>query len=397
MGAGVQTKLPGDILFESSIDAMIAMDCGQIVTAWNHAASNLFDRGKDDAMGKALFDLLPSTAADDDLQEAIRHARGGMKGFLPASSLHPHRRHSEIHVIPLQATEENAGVMLLVHDVSHRIVMEIELKTLNQELQKRLRQLRLVSSELAQLTHIASHNIRKPIRDIYTALEGLLTKEASVMSNSGRAAFRRIQSSLNRMNLLLDDINILTQINISAAPETSVSMEDLLEELKSQFAKSLQENGVQLSVGSVCSITGHRSQVLLLLQHIFSNLLKFIPDTKPFIHVNCEEFYYEPKKENAGRPGRYFVLCVTHNSPAFVGAEPGPKLVVLDNADIRNYTGPAITMVIAATIMEAHGGFLTVEKASVGNTIINCFFPSVNDALSVPPPDFGNYSQALSR
>ena len=74
-----------------------------------------------------------------------------------------------------------------------------------EELKSRLRQLHVTGSELSQLTHIASHNIRGPIREIYTTVEGLLRTEAGTISNHGRASFRRIQSSLNRMNLLLDD------------------------------------------------------------------------------------------------------------------------------------------------------------------------------------------------
>lgn len=375
MRAGTEKHRPGDLLIESSI-AMIAIDNDGIITAWNNAASLLFDRSREEAKDWPLLKAIPSVKDDPDLHTAIERAMEGNKSFLSATADLPHRRHVETHVIPLQQDNRVVGVMLVIHDVSHRIAKELELRRLNDELKNRLRQLHLTTNELAQLTHIASHNIRGPIREIYTTVEGLLRTEAGVMSHSGRASFRRIQSSLNRMNLLLDDIVTLTQINIVEHPSTNVSLEELVKELKTELGKKMEDTETTLTVGEVCDIRAHRPQVMLLLHHIFSNIIKFTTPGPPQIHLHCEKTLYISQNGDTARTGEYYLLSITHNSFAFDNVDAAPTLQVPDNIDPRYYTGPAIALVIAGKIMEVHAGFLTIDKTVKGNTRINCYFPA---------------------
>src|SRR5262249_30086140 len=154
----------------------------------------------EEAVGKPLSVVLPSIKKDPSFLTALRLAKEGRKSFLPAIKEEMHRRHLETHFIPLRKDDVIIGVMLLIHDVAHRIVKEEELQQLNEELQKKVRQLKHTSRELAHLTHIATYNVREPVRMIYSTVEWMIQTESKNMSNSGRASFRRIQSALNRMN-----------------------------------------------------------------------------------------------------------------------------------------------------------------------------------------------------
>lgn len=369
----IQTHLPGHLLIESSIDAMIAIDNEETITEWNNAATILYDRPRTKAMGRLLQDAVPSVKDDAAFRNAIQWAREGKKSFLPASPDFAHRVHVEIHVIPLLRAAMVVGTMLLIHDVAHRISKELELQSLNEELENRLRQLRLTHTELSQLTNIASHNIRGPIRIIYTAVEGLLVSEAGVMSHSGRATFRRIQSSLNRMSLLLDDMAMLTQINLVDRPGGMVNIGELVQEIKNLFMKKMQDSNAVISTGELHPVLAHRNQLLLLLQQLFSNVMRSVVDGAPRMHITCTPVQPAGRK---GAPARtWHLLSVTHNSPAFDNAERSFALDVTDNADFYNYTGPAIAMIIARKIIEVHEGFMEVEKTSSGETMLKCFFP----------------------
>lgn len=381
MSAEMGKHLTVDLLLESSIDAMIAIGNDENITAWNNKATILFDWIRDKTYGKHLFNVLPSLKEDVAFREAIRFARDGKKSFLPASGEFIHRRHIETHIIPLRKADTIVGIMLLMHNVSHRIAKELELQKLNEELQYRLREWHRATNELAQLTHITSHNIRTPIREIYTIVEGLLVTEAGVISHSGRAAFRRIQSSLNRMNLLLDDIITLTQINLEDRPANLVNLEALLQELRTQFAKKLRDSKTMLTVGELCEVRAHRNQLLLLLQQIFSNVIRFAAPGPPHIHIHCEKTCYTSKNNDHSKNGQYYLLTITHNGSIFDNIDPRATLQVDDNTDIHHYTGSVIAIMIAGRIMEVHSGFLEMESTEQGHTKINCFFPVKESAL----------------
>lgn len=367
--------LLSDLLIESSIDAMIAIGVDESIIIWNQAAASLFDRKPGEMLGKDLFSMLPSLKEDPGYQTAIKWARDGKKSFLAASINFPHRSHVETHVIPLRRGENVVGVMLLLHDVSHRIAKEIELENLNKELKTRLRQLNIINDELAQLTHLASHNVREPIREIYTAVEWLVGSEAGAMSASGKATFRRIQSSLNRMNLLLDDIITLTQINILERPVKVLKLAELVEEVKNQFSKKLLNSKAVFTVGELCDLPANRNHILLLLQQVLSNIIKHSDEWSPKIHISCERTEYVTQKGENTRAGEYYKLSILHNSTALESADPDLTPHMSDVSNTRNYTGPTMAIVLLSKIMELHAGFVVVKKKTDGEASIQFFFP----------------------
>jgi PAS domain S-box-containing protein len=362
------------LMIESSIDAMVAIKTNELIIAWNRAANILFDMDATDAIGKRLYDVMPEFKDFSELYTAIQLAGKGRKSFIPPSSNLNSPNYVETHVIPLREEDTIVGILLLFHDVSHRLAKEKELQRLNNELQNRIRELHITSTELTQLTHIAGHNIRTPVREIYTTVEGLLRTESKTISHSGRAAFRRIQSSLNRMNLLLDDIITLTQINIAEHPRSTINTAEVIEEIKTQFYSKLRDSKTVFSVGQLCELRAHRNQVSLLLQQIVSCLIKFADDRSPRIHIECSRVFLDETSSIVKEPNEYYLLSITHNSTAFDNADWQANIKLTEDNDIRNYAGPVIAMVIAEKIMEVHGGFIKGEGTENGERI-NFYFP----------------------
>src|SRR4051812_36789488 len=82
----------GDLLTESSIDAMIAIGLDNEVITWNKAASILFSVKSANALGKSFLKVLGSANDDPALLTAIQYAKEGKQSFLPATNEHIHRK-----------------------------------------------------------------------------------------------------------------------------------------------------------------------------------------------------------------------------------------------------------------------------------------------------------------
>jgi PAS domain S-box-containing protein len=369
----IESQIMSDLMIESSIDAMIAVGSDEVIIAWNSAAKTLFDQPQAAVLGTTLSSAIPSYNEDANLQAAIKRARQGQKSFLGATSDFKHRTHVETHVLPLNRGTAGVGVMLLIHDVSHRIAKEVELQRLNRELRSRLRQLHLRTGELTQLTSITGHNVRKPIREIYLAVEHLIRAEAGTMSSKGRASFRRIQSSLTRISLLLDDIITLNQIDIADPPTIQVDLANLFAEVQKEFSQRLQHANASLILVDSCHPVAHKDQLHLLLQQLLSNLIKFANHPSPQVTLSCFEGSHADKQDEQEKP--FWILAIKHNSAAFSEIMPNLTMHISEDIDIRQYTGPAIAMLIATRIMEVHSGFIEVSDHEDGQQVINCFFP----------------------
>ena len=363
------------ILNDCSIDAVIAIDPDKKIIAWNKTAESIYNRTRKEVTGKPVIEIIPSMACDQESIHAIEFALKGFKSFLPACNLFQHRSRAETHFIPLKADEGLIGVMILVHDVSHRIKAEEQLKMLNTELQNRLRQLQVTTHEMTSFTNIASNNIKEPIRYIYTAVEHLIKAEAQHFSDSGKASFRRIQSSLNRMNLMLDDVLTLARIDILKEATELVDIEQVIEKLKESLAEKIKDTQTVLTTGSMCNIRAHEEQLLLLFYHLVNNAIKFNKTQPPDIHIRCEQVSAE-EDQNIQNNNSYYRLSVEDNGIGIATGDIDKIFKLFEKLNGNEYKGSGLGLAVVHKIMEAHAGFIHVDSVIGKGSSFKCYFPA---------------------
>jgi PAS domain S-box-containing protein len=368
-----------EILIDHSIDAIIAIDTECNVVIWNKTAAIIYRISKNAAMGKSIYKLLPGIEDDKEIANAIQHALNGYKSFVPACKEFAYRTHAENHFIPLIDSDSNViGVMNIVHDVAHRIKTERQLQQLNEELEKRYRQLQVTSEELASFTYITSNKIKEPIRQIYTGIEHLINSEAAKLSDSGKAAFRRMQSSVNRMDLLLDDVLSLAQISILQKSDTLVDLNELMKDV-SKTIKRLKEKDANIVIEKLCTICGHKSYLYLLFYNLLDNALKFNENEIPEIKITCEEVSLEEKDGNPFSETEYYKVSIADNGIGFAAADAERIFNMFEKLHDKKYKGSGTGLTIARKIMNAHNGFIIAESEPGKGAAFHCYFPIENN------------------
>ena len=370
----ISKKNLDEMLMDCSIDAIIAIDRNYTVTAWNNAAALMYNVPKKQAFGKSLFKLIAGLEEDTETVTAINTALKGHKTFVPASKLYAHRKHSENHYIPLDDNGGNvSGIMNIVHDVAHRIKAERELQRLNEELKKQYRQLKATADELASFTFITSNKIKEPIRNIYTGVEHLIKVEAGHLTDSGRATFRRMQTSLNRMDLLLDDILSIAQISTLEKSYTPVDITELVKEVSMEIKNKFDTDPV-IEIGELCVINGHRNYLHMLFYNLLNNAVKFNETARPTVQVSCKktvlnkEAFFAADKE-------YYQVSIADNGIGFEEEDKEKIFTMFEKLHAGKYKGSGIGLTVARKIMDAHNGFITVESTPGKGSSFHCFFP----------------------
>jgi PAS domain S-box-containing protein len=274
-----------EMLNDCSIDRFMAIDMEWNIIAWNRISEKLTGIGKKDIIGKKLMEVFPQFGEDREMLNAIRLAMSGIKSFVPAQKNQFNRHHYENHFIPLTMPDGGmVGVMNLMHDVAHRIKAEQQLHKLNIDLKKKYEQLERTADELATLTYITTHNIKDPLRQFYASLELLVRAEGRALSDGGKANLRRMQSSLNRMTLLLDDILALSGINNLVGEETPVNLEEIMKQAVDKLKDKIRSNNVQIQSAGLPTITGYPEMLYYLFYYLINNAIKFRKHDAP-LHV----------------------------------------------------------------------------------------------------------------
>ncbi len=365
-----------EMLNDCSIDAIMAIDTEKNLIAWNTIAEKIHGRKKYEVIGKPLLEIIPSTSEDEETLQAVNLAFKGIKSFVPASRKYYHRMHAENHFIPLKENDGRIiGVMNIVHDVAHRIKAEEELQRLNDELEKRFRQLKLTSDELASFTYLTSNKIKEPIRQIYTGIEFLIKTEAGRLTDTGKASFRRIQSSLNRMDLLLNDVLSLSKISILQIPDTEVNLNEIVNQVITDMKNKLEESNAVVNIGSLCIIQGDKDYLYLLFHNIIDNAVKFNTSPQPMIKIDCKKTSFEKAShELLDEPG-YYCINITDNGIGFENNDAEKIFIMFEKLNASKYKGSGMGLTVARKIMDAHNGFLQVESVPGDGSIFHCYFP----------------------
>ena len=377
----LNTSIPNlfELLNDCSIDRVMAIDDQWCVIAWNRTAAQITGIDKADILGKPLLEVFPKLGTDPDIMEAIKFGFEGRKSFVPARAGAFNRHSYENHFIPLtDDTGHVNGVMNIMHDVAHREKAEKKLQHLNEALEQQYRQLETAATEMATFTYITSNEIKEPLRLVYTAFELLVKSEGRVLSNGGKANIRRIQGSLNRINLLLDDIWALSHINSFQHVQASVNLNEVCKEVQNKLQRKISESGGIIETNELPVIHGYKDMLQTLFINLIDNSLKFqAMGNQPRITITSRRVSPDQLPSGFQSESPMVLVEFNDNGIGFDPAQAGRIFIMFEKLNSKGqYHGSGMGLAIVKKIMEAHNGFVLATAQPDKGTTIQCYFPA---------------------
>ena len=365
-------------LNDASIDRLTAINTDWEIISWNKTTEIVTGIKREAVLGKRLVEIFPQLQEDTEMMHAYTLAFQGKKTFLPAKPETFNRSFYENHFIPLlDDDKEIIGVMNIMHDVSDRIKAERMLEQLHHALKERYQLLEKANAEMATFTAITGNDLKEPIKKVYTTLEMIMVQDGARLSNSSKAGLRRIQGSLNRVKLLLDDILSLSSLNSFNTTYTAVNLQELIDNVVASLDKKIKEKNAVIRFGNLPSITGSQEMLYSLFYNLVDNALKFQPANNiPVIEITSSIVI---DKENEGNvPFEKQLLCigVTDNGIGFNQADADKLFNIFVRLHPRDeYRGSGTGLTICQKIANAHGGYITAEGKPGNGATFRCYLP----------------------
>lgn len=364
------------LMTDASIDQMLALDLGLKVMAWNRACEQVTGIARKEAIGKPFTELISGVAEFPHVMEALVKALKGLKSFVPYEKAGYTAGYFEHHFIPLKSAEGVIGILIIIHDVAHRIKAEQELRRLNIELAQKAQELQEKTDELTQFNWIASHDLKEPLRKIYTFIEMVATKEGIKLTDAARTNLRRAQSAAQRMGLLTDDIASFTQVAAPSEELADVSLDEVLRLSVSKLQRAIDNSGATLDYPSMPVIRAYPEMLKLLFWHMLGNALKFHAEgAQPNITISYEVVKGDASQHPlANKEASYHRIAFVDNGLGFA-AEYSEKIFGMFqrlNPD-GAYKGTGMGLAICRKVAAAHGGFITVESKEGAGTTFYCY------------------------
>ncbi len=325
---------------------VVAFDADRVIRLAEGACAEQLGGSAEALLGRRVGDpSLPGYGA----RIPVDRYRSVLRGETQCLEMHHGDRVFELHILPVADDAGRVtGGLQVVRDVSERAGNEaelerqlVELAQANQELQG------YVSSnlELEQFAYVAAHDLKQPIRTIFSFSQLLQRHLGEGLDADGRDYLGYIQEGALRMEALVAGLMTYGETQRHGLSFGAVDLTETLEGVLHGLATQIGEKHVQVIYDALPVVRGDAVQMGQLLQNLVSNAIKFNTGAHPEVRI---EGFAE---------GDHWHLTVTDNGIGI--PEHGRDRVFgifkrLHGKD--EFEGAGIGLAVCRKIVERHGG-----------------------------------------
>jgi len=262
---------------------------------------------------------------------------------------------AEVTAVP-HAYEGQSGGIAVVRDISDRLRAEEEIRSLNTELEARVRrrtaQLERLNDELESFSYSVSHDLRAPLRAIH-GFSGLLAQQAgAALDAQGRHYLERVQDAAARMGQLIDDLLELSRVTRAPVLPEPVDLSRLATQVVDELRAGEPQRAVEVVIAPGLAARGDPALLRAVLQNLLENAWKFTRGR--------EGARIELSAAAADGRGRFF--CVRDNGAGFDMRYAEKLFGAFQRLHTEEeFAGTGIGLATVQRIIARHGGRVWAE------------------------------------
>ena len=232
------------------------------------------------------------------------------------------------------------------------------LKKLQLELIDKIHELERSNQNLEEFAHAASHDLKEPIRKVKFFIDRLKEQLIKNLTPDQLHTFTRIETASNRMESLVDDLLMYSEVSDIPLSKEQVDLNHKLQQVMEDLELDIQQKQALIRIEELPVVRGFGRQLQQLFQNLLSNSLKYSKhDTPPRIAVTAS---VEKKNDQL-----YDVIRIEDNGIGFEQVYADQIFGMFARLHGKGqYHGTGIGLSIAKKVTENHHGMIRAEGES---------------------------------
>ena len=259
-------------------------------------------------------------------------------------------------------------ILLAIEDITERKLAQDKLSQLNKELDSKVKERTILlndaninlsnsNKDLMQFAHVASHDLKEPLRKITTYTNRLKDDSETNMSEKSNIYLQKVQSAAARMTTMIEGVLAYSMTNVSENLVDKIDLNRVMKNIQDDLELLIQKKEASIQYNRLPEIEGAEVLIYQLFYNLVNNALKFSQEGKEqVIFINSVI---------VRRQERDFAKITV--SDRGIGFEQGHAEEIFETFTRLHpkdkYEGTGLGLTLCKKIAERHGGTITAEGA----------------------------------
>jgi PAS domain S-box-containing protein len=336
-------------LIDSSVEFISVLDKNLDYITVNKKFEETLNRSREDLRGRSAFEVNPRLRGAMQSKCLERALQGEIIYLDKRPSVIRPDIYVDTYFIPLRLQDKIEGVIIMARDVTAVVQTEKLLEQKNQELVRS-------NEDLQQFAHVASHDLKEPVRKIRTFGSRLHAEFNDQLPQRAIEYISKMENAASRMYDMIDGVLLYSSLTYSEQTLDKVDLNQTIRNIESDFELLIEQKKATIICDELPVI--HGSSVLLyqLFSNLVNNSLKFSrPGHNPVVHIRANRIGEEDHQ--------LAEITIEDNGIGFNPEQSEKIFKTFSRLHSREmFEGTGLGLALCKKIVERHGGQISAES-----------------------------------
>jgi hypothetical protein len=246
-------------------------------------------------------------------------------------------------------------------------------KTLTEKLEnlvaERTKELQRSNEDLQQFAHVASHDLKEPVRKIKTFSSRFEEEFGSTLNERGKLYLDKVQTAADRMFAMIDGVLTYSTINALDQGIETIALSRTFQNIEADLEILIQKKGALITCDDLPQIEG----IPVLIHQLFYNLVN---NSLKFSKVDRQLNIWVTGKVELKDKVATAIITVTDNGIGFDQTQAEKIFTTFARLNSKDlYEGTGLGLSLCRKIVERHGGKITAEGIKDGGATFTIQLP----------------------
>jgi PAS domain S-box-containing protein len=235
---------------------------------------------------------------------------------------------------------------------------------------ERTRELHRSNEDLQQFAHVASHDLKEPVRKVRLFTGRILQEWGNELPEKAKEYLSKIESAAERMHSMIEGVLSYSSFNATEQSWEEINLNEVMRSVQIDLEVVIAQKQATIQYSTLPTINGSQVLIYQLLYNLINNSLKFSKaGVPPVIAV-------ESSIVNINQPDEYVKITLSDNGIGFNQSDAEKIFQTFSRLHPKDrYEGTGLGLALCKHIMEKSGGHIYAEGKTGEGATITMLFP----------------------